>query len=74
MVLSTDLDSAQSAVATFDLDLSPFRNGTVMLLAAVIRAGATARSRPCRCAGWCCRTRTLPFGHSWSSASTDGAR
>ncbi len=34
-----DLDSAQSAVATFDLDLSPFRNGTVMLLAAVIRAG-----------------------------------
>jgi hypothetical protein len=34
-----DLDNLHTGVATFDLDLSPFRNNTVMLLAAVIRAG-----------------------------------
>ena len=34
-----DLDNMRTGVATFDLDLSPFRNNTVMLLAAVIRAG-----------------------------------
>jgi hypothetical protein len=33
------LHSDTSGVVTFDLDLSPFRNNTVMLLAAVIRAG-----------------------------------
>ena len=35
-----DLDNTRSGVVTFDLDLSAFRNNTVMLLAAVIRAGA----------------------------------
>ncbi len=34
-----DLDNTRSAVATFELDLRPFANNTVMLLAAVIRAG-----------------------------------
>ncbi len=38
-LIGQDLDNTRSAVATFDLDLSPFRNNTVMLLAAVIRAG-----------------------------------
>lgn len=34
-----DLDNTRSAVATFDLNLTNFVGGTVMLLAAVIRAG-----------------------------------
>ncbi len=34
------LDNLTSGVVTFDLDLTPFRNNTVMVLVAVIRAGA----------------------------------
>jgi hypothetical protein len=34
-----ELDNTRSAVATFDLNLTNFVGGTVMLLAAVIRAG-----------------------------------
>jgi len=38
-LIGQDLDNTRSAVATFDLDLTNFVGGTVMLLAAVIRAG-----------------------------------
>ncbi len=34
--------TSKSGVATFDLDLSPFRNNTVMLLVAIIRAGGNS--------------------------------
>ena len=40
------LDNMTTGVATFDLDLSPFRSGTVMLLAAVVRAGADVALTP----------------------------
>lgn len=37
-----DLDNTRSGVVTFDLDLGAFRDNTVMLLAAVIRAGGNS--------------------------------
>ena len=40
------LDNMTTGVATFDLDLSPFRNGTVMILAAVVRAEADLTLTP----------------------------
>ncbi len=42
----TTLDNLTTGVATFDLDLSSFRPGTVMLLAAVVRAGGDISLNP----------------------------